>query len=179
MGKQVLLSRKGGKTRLDISGDGDAVILIFEPLQSGFLQALYDKDGSVLQQRLVSATQSEIDEVIKSSLSGASVTNSTELREIRLNKKCPKCGAHGLDRAGLDPSSKDRISVMPIYVCASCGGRGYHLTDHYLRSMISERKELFSEEELRQQSLNEDAFMEEIKAYIIRIFASKKIECIK
>jgi hypothetical protein len=179
MAKHVVLSKKEGKTRLDILGEGEAVTMVFEPLQNGFLQGIYDENGGVLQQKLVVATQKEIDEIINSSLSGAAVNSSSDFKEIKLNRGCPKCGTLGLDRTGLDPGARDKISVMPLYLCGSCGCRGYYLTDHYLKSLVLERGGLFSDEERKQLMEDERAFMDEIKAYIIRIFASKKVECIK
>lgn len=117
--------------------------------------------------------------MVEEAAAGAGGRSAGDFAEVLLDRDCPQCGKRGLPRER-DANPGARLpSVMPIYVCGGCGKRGYHLTDQYLESLIAERPELFSEDELRQRDADRTAFTEEIKAYIIRIFASQRIVCIE
>ncbi len=92
-----------------------------------------------------------------------------------LKKSCPKCSNMPLKRHF---DGKD-ISIIPIYECPACTNRAIFLTDKYLSKLINNNKELFDQKEIDELSKNSDYFMSELKEYIIRIFASKKIFSIR
>jgi hypothetical protein len=117
--------------------------------------------------------------IVESAASIAKERESGQFMKIKLNRKCPKCGNIGMQRAADSVGPEFRAMVMPIYTCSSCSTKGYHLTEPYLKFLLEKQKELLSEKEKEEMMANEAAFIKEIKAYIIRIFASKKIDCIE
>ncbi len=104
-------------------------------------------------------------------------TRNVDFTEIKLNKQCPSCASYSLSR-DID-FDKQKVPIMPTYVCAQCQGKSYYLSDSYLNYLVSDNSELFSEKELKEMTSNKEAFLSELKEYIIRIFASKRIIRIK
>jgi hypothetical protein len=68
---------------------------------------------------------------------------------------------------------------MPLYSCTGCSTKSYYLTRDYLEYLVDNNNSMFEAAELSELSKDKNAFMSELEAYIIRIFASKKIMCIK
>jgi len=99
--------------------------------------------------------------------------------EIKISKSCPHCNTNSLVRYVDAYSSRQVIPIMPIYSCKNCSKQSYYLTDSYLEYLVYSKKELFSNDEQTELRNNESAFITELKEYIIRIFASKKIMQIK
>lgn len=75
--------------------------------------------------------------------------------------------------------SKNTMPVMPLYYCTNCSKQSYYLTNTYLEYLIYNNKGLFTNKEQVELQNDEEAFIAELKEYIIRIFASKKIMQIK
>ena len=99
--------------------------------------------------------------------------------EVKLNRQCPHCGETSLVRfADSVVASKD-LPVMPLYSCSVCKKRSYYLTDEYLEFLVKNNASLFEGAELAELEKDSQAFMHEIKEYIIRIFAAKHIERIR
>jgi len=60
-----------------------------------------------------------------------------------------------------------------------CKAKSYYLTDEYLEFLVDSNYNMFSDDEQREIERDKNAFLKELRAYIIRIFASKKIQSIK
>ncbi len=178
--EDVMFSRgPNGEAKFEYMAGGESRTLLIEPLNEGVLKTLYDREGGVLKQIAVGGDDdlmvNEIYEVIKDSRSVRKVP----YNEVMLNKLCPHCGVGQLRRVREPAGDIKGVPVVPTYVCTSCGGKSYHLTDAHLRSMVNENRSLFTDEELNALNANEEEFLKELKEYIIRIFASKKIIAIK
>ncbi len=166
-----------GEARFDYRHEGKTNTLLIEKAGNGILESLFDEKGAALKQIMLKGGQSAVEEEVKELSKRIGHLESTEYKEVTLQKDCPHCGSSPLSRS-ID-FGKGEVPVVPTYICAKCGGRSYYLTDQYLRSLVFENKHLFSEEEERELNANEEVFIKELKEYIIRIFASKKIIAIR
>jgi hypothetical protein len=106
-------------------------------------------------------------------------TKEAEYTPVKFNKPCPKCSEYKLSRYVEAFASKQQVPVMPIYHCSNCKQQSYYLTKHYLEYLVDNNPELFSEAELAELKADKTKFLAELEGYIIRIFASKKVMCIK
>ncbi len=178
---EATLSRNGaGKVKLEYAHDGQKRTVLWEPLGSGTVETIFDGEGAIALQRIFSDKidkEAQVARFIKAEkIAGV---RQGDYSEIRFNKKCPTCGADSLQRLAETISDSSKMPVMPIYVCGSCKGKSYYLTDSYLEHLISNNVDLFEENERKALDSDKGAFVKEIKEYIIRIFASKRIMCIK
>ena len=172
----LVVSRKENAVRMDAeNGEGKATTLL-ENLGGGLvLASVFDHEGNLLSRKVVN-TGSEGTAAIERQVStGFETITQGNYRDIVLEKDCPKCGNKGMARSTDISNSIADVPVMPLVICQSCGTKGYTLSDSYLREMVMANKELFSSKE--QEELERDAagFMAELREYIIRIFASKRI----
>lgn len=181
MGKEAFLSKDGNKVKLEYVKDGHAVSTLWERRDSGLLETAFDSDGLVLFQKLVKSDDKYIDHKVKETLHGAKISKLSEKKysDVKINRRCPGCGESGLSRYVDAFASSNDIPVIPIYYCANCKSKSYSLTDHYLEYLVESNRGLFEESEANELQRNRDATLGEIRGYIIRMFASKKILCIK
>lgn len=175
------ISRGNGATKLEYSENGSRITKLWEKMGEHTLETTFNSDGAILVQELTKLSDSGIDERISLILKSAGVVMLKDMRyeDVKLNKPCPKCASPGLSRHLDAFSTRQDIPVMPLYHCKSCGSQSYYLTDSYLEYLVLNNKSMFDVKELSELDANKQAFMEELKAYIIRIFASKRIMCIK
>jgi predicted RNA-binding Zn-ribbon protein involved in translation (DUF1610 family) len=101
-----------------------------------------------------------------------------DFNEPELSKQCPYCGSNKLVRY-TKANKHAAIPVMPLYICEECRAKSYYLTDEYLEYLVDSNRDMFSQEEQAEIVKDKIAFLKELRAYIIRIFASKKIQSIK
>ncbi len=170
-----------GKMRLEFSSQGEKRIRLWEAHKDNVLETTFDANGSILVQKLLMPEKDVMKRRLHESLkeANASETKEKPFEEVKLNKSCPKCGEYRLSRYVESYASKWEIPVMPLYHCLNCNTKSYYLTEHYLGYLVDTKKELFSEAELSEMERNKSAFINELKGYIIRIFASKKIMSIE
>lgn len=174
-----------GRVQLQYTHSSGRRTVVWEPIKEGVAETIFDDQGAVLRQSLVPGT-TDIDkrlalqmrELLKEA-NVDKVRESAEYNEIKLKKNCPACGTDTLSQYREKVGGMETIPIVPTYLCGKCNGRSYYLTDQYLDQLVSTNKELFSEQELSELRSNKEAFMSELKEYIIRIFASKKIIRIK
>lgn len=134
----------------------------------------------MLKQQLLELDSKQLDERIKKELHDMSVHAAKErpYESVRLKKPCPNCNTDSLVRY-VESVPKPEMPVMPLYICSNCKKKSYYLTTAYLEHLIKNNTDLFSKAELSEFDKNSDAFIRELEGYILRIFASKKIMCIK
>ncbi|MGD0729239.1 MAG: hypothetical protein ABR981_04140 [Candidatus Micrarchaeaceae archaeon] len=158
------------------------IIKILEPRETELLEMVFDMNGFVLLQKLTKIQNKEdIDLKIKETLHKEKISkiSKKEYSEVKITKNCPNCNESALELYVEAFASNGKVPVVPTYHCKNCKGKSYYLTDSYLEYLVNENKGLFSDAELIELEKDRNAFMNEIKAYIIRIFASKKILNIK
>ena len=179
MPKIKVSSGKGGKVKVVHEENGALTVVLFESVGKDTLESRFDPDGSLANQRLLMGSNpvSAADQFIEAI--GPSERIVEEYVQIKLDKSCPHCAAKPLTRYMDTIMFPTEVPVMPLYVCGSCKRRSYYLTDSYLKNLVATNKQLFEPAELDQLDKNEKAFMAELRAYIIRIFASKSIPYIK
>ncbi len=183
-GRPRLSRGTGGKVKLEYVQKDEKRMALWEPFGKGVLETIFDGDGAVLNQSLfekIDNSSSDIDRRLKELLQSIAAEEPIDstYSEIKINKKCPTCGAATLERiVGLE-TEKPGVPVMPTYTCKSCNGRSYYLSDTYLERILSNNESLLSPEEIKEMRANREAFINELKEYIIRIFASKRIMRIK
>jgi hypothetical protein len=167
-----------GKVRIDYDDCGVMATVLFEPVGDHTLESRFDRIGSVTDQRLIDSNdvRRAAENFVVSMGADAEIR---QYREVTLQKECPGCGNAPLSRYIETLRSPTKAPVMPLYVCGRCGTKGYHLTDEYLGNLVHGNMSMFDASELSELGKDEKAFMEELRAYIIRIFASQRIMNIK
>jgi hypothetical protein len=177
------LSRsKSGAVKLEYLHEGKNVIALWEPFSTGILETVFNNEGAVMRQTMLKCAsgKKEIDEYVGSLAGALSVdAENVAYSEVRLKKDCPKCGSPSLERLVDLDAEKPNVPAMPTYTCTSCQTRSYYMSDEYLEHILSGNVALLSDEEKAEMERNRDAFKAELKEYIIRIFASKRIMRIK
>jgi len=182
MANRAVISSGSSAYKLELYINGKHDSIIWEHAHGVILETRFNNDGAITMQRYIKPANGDILDEIKSILKSNSITDvmHSDYSDVKLDKACPKCGAHRLKRYSSASLATDgAVPVMPIYICEACGTKSYYLTDEYLEYMVYGNANLFTEDERKELDTNKKAFLEELKAYIIRIFASKKIMCIK
>jgi len=176
--QEAMLSRgPNGEARFDYSINGSRNTLLIERVGEGVLETLFDENGATLKQVLLKGGSEVINAEVNEMANRIKGLKETEYEEVVPKMDCPHCGSRTLKRyINIEDNS---VPIIPTYICTSCGGRSYHLTDQYLKDLVYENKEVFSDDEKKDLESNEQAFFKELKEYIIRIFASKKIIAIR
>jgi hypothetical protein len=180
--KVVRISRsKKGKMKAVYEVKGSRRATIFEPMSENILQTTFAGDGGILDQRLLRVSKSNIENIFGTFVNelGAARVLEEDYSDIKLEKNCPKCASSPLVRYIDTLMYPSEVPVMPFYICQACGAKSYYITDSYLSNMISENRDLFSEAELSQMEADQKEFIADVKAHIIRIFASKRIMYVK
>ncbi len=170
-----------GRVKLEYIHNGNDRILTWSARGSKALETVYDAEGAILVQRVVALDKEGVDKRTKDILTatGLKAAQKTEFIEVRLKRPCPQCGEYSLaSHAEAFPRS-DEIPIMPMYYCTGCKGKSYYLTDQYLEYLVENNRELFSEQDVSALSSDKEAFLDELRENIIRIFASKRIMRIK
>jgi uncharacterized protein YbbK (DUF523 family) len=174
-----------GNVQLEFSKGKEKRTALWERLGGAVLESVFNEEGAVLRQELhpdapaggMSRTSELLDGFARRE--GVEVVGEKGFERVTLKKPCPKCGKQDLNRERPSAGGIRGIRVIPVYVCGGCGSKGYHLTDEYLDFMIENNKGLFDGKEMAEMSRDRGAFASELKEYVIRIFASKRISNIK
>ncbi|MCL5099600.1 MAG: hypothetical protein M1158_00540 [Candidatus Marsarchaeota archaeon] len=166
--------------RLDY-GEHARTTMLWEPINKDYaLETTFDAQGAILNQKLVRLNGHTIRDMVSDFIESSGIESRESVyEEVRLGARCPKCGSPELRRSAQSASSPDNVPVMPMYVCQACGAKSYYLTDSYLKELVRHNKALFEPKELEELDGNEERFIKEIREYISRMFASKKILSIK
>ena len=170
-----------GRVKLEYMKNGNNRILGWNVKGAKALETVYDAEGAILVQRPVKLDREGIDKRVKEVLkaTGLETAQKTEFIGVTLKKPCPKCNEYALASLADSFPSSEEAPVMPIYHCTNCKARSYYLTDQYLEYLVENNRELFSEQDISALSSGKGAFLSELREHIIRIFASKRIMCIK
>lgn len=186
VGRTGVVSRHAsGKVSLGYTTDGRKATVVWEPVSGGFIETVFDSDGGISTREMY-REEADVTGRISARVASASVNAGIEetiegdFSDVKLEKGCPSCGKQALSLwRGSDGEKSGAIPVMPIYECTGCWGRGYYLTDAYLNHLVSTCREMFSAAEQHEMGADRAAFTSELRGYIIRIFASKRIIEIK
>lgn len=181
-GKSAFISKDGkGKVKLEYHESGEDRIRLWETRKGNTLETTFAIDGAVLLQLPLRVSEKELEYRIKQTLSDAKISDVAykDYTEIKIAKECPKCKESKLQRYVDAFASTGEIPIVPIYYCTSCNTKSFYLTDKYLEHLVASNTELFEEKEKDELNANKDAALNELREYIIRMFASKKILNIK
>jgi len=181
MGGQAYISRDGnGRVKLEYSKENGQFAKLWETREGRTLETLFDSNGSILMQRMIEAGQSEMQQIVDQALRDEQLEAAQEkaYEHVKLKKPCPKCGDSSLARYADIFASMREVPIMPLYRCSSCKTTSYNMTDTYLQYLVENSRELFDGAEIKEFENNKEAFMAELRGYIIRIFASKRVMCI-
>ncbi len=154
---------------------------MWERRKENTLETTFAADGAVLLQRHMKLNDAELNGIINETLIEAKISkvSQKEYSDVKISKSCPKCGADTLQRYVEAFASKDEIPVMPIYYCNGCTTKSFYLTNQYLEYLVETNRELFEENEKLELERDKSKAIGELREYIIRMFASKKILNIK
>ncbi|MDE1868785.1 MAG: hypothetical protein KGH60_02355 [Candidatus Micrarchaeota archaeon] len=178
---EAYISKGKSAVKLEYHENGAKITKLWEQRGDHTLETTFNGDGAILVQELTKLDHKDVLQRVDIILKNAGIISAKEVQyeDVKLNKQCPKCSASGLSRHVEAFSTRQEIPVMPLYHCKGCGSQSYYLTDSYLEHLVVNNKGMFDVKELSELDANKQAFMDELKAYIIRIFASKRIMCIK
>ena len=168
-----------GKIKMQEKIDGElSSITLLEPVGRGaVLKSTFNRYSELTAQELIEKPTNGAEGLLNALLSSNSQSHISEIPyvDIKVDKKCPKCGHSPLSRYMDKVRLPSDVPVMPMLVCDSCATKCYNLNDEYLKKLVESHPELFEPDEIAYKEADEKAFMEELRANIIRIFASKRI----
>lgn len=163
--------------------DGNRRFCIVEKTGGGILITEFDEKGIVLGQKisLGSSLEEEIGRYVSVYSLKPTFKSIEKYERVVVKAKCSSCKAEKIAREldFSDPCLVNDIPIVPIFRCMGCGKRFYNIGKEYLSRLVDENKALFTSEETKEQEKDKDAFINTINEYIIRIFASKKINKIE
>lgn len=168
-----------GEIRIDYVDNGTKLIKLWQPRKNAILETTFKENGSVILQQIISGK--DINETVNELLvkSGKTQLKNVEFRPIKLDRPCPHCKKNSLIRYADAYRSNPDIPVMPLYECKECKGKSHLLTDEYLMHLVKSNPDLFDADAKAELKNDDDAFVSELKRYVISIFASKKIKRIE
>jgi hypothetical protein len=179
--KLALVSKdEKGRMKLEYLQGKEQRIRLWEPFKDGILETTFDNNGYVLLQKLLKSESDVLKSRLYESLheAGANGTKEIAFSDVKLKRPCPNCKEYKLSRYVEAFATKSEVPIIPIYYCTNCKTQSYHITNSYLEYLVENNSSLFSDTELLELKGDKNAFVTELKGYIIRIFASKKIMCI-
>ncbi len=148
-----------------------------DPVAGGTLITEFNPKGEVLAQTFFKGRDIVADLCTYLEVEKLELIDVANHDPVMMNAKCEKCGNLGLAREldRLQTRTIKEVPVLPIFLCAKCNERHYTLTEEYISRLVEANKHLFEPEELMEIDTNQEATINTIREYIIRIFASKKI----
>jgi len=179
MGNNVKACRStDGRLRTEnYRAGGAAFFSIAEMTTNGSLVTEFKENGEVVNQ--VYADNKDSLKALANYLGGeVSATNNGEYAHVKVAASCSKCGTESIERE-LDQKENKTIAsipVVPLFICKKCKSKYYSLSDAYLQNLIVRRESLFEAAELKEKNADENKFVSTLQEYVIRIFASKKIQ---
>jgi transposase-like protein len=169
------------KVRLEYEDSEGPVIVLWEPKEGKYLlQTIFDDKSGILDQKLLNLESHSQNEVIEAFMESNGIEPKESVYEsVEFHGECPSCRMPSLVRYAAVESKASKIPIMPIYTCKNCGSKSYHLTKRYLKKLITSNKELFENADIEEFAGDEQKFINELEAYIVRVFASKHILKVK
>jgi hypothetical protein len=163
---------KDGRYRAEIT---QSLTLIFEKTAKGVLVTELDKNVGVLDQQYINGA--DINNVLMSRLQeGFLITEMQEMPKTTIEKECGKCGTRLIRELEFAPArALEAVPVVPIFRCGRCGMRFYSMTKEYLSKLVERNSGLFADSEIAELNADREKGINTLNEYIIRIFASKKI----
>jgi hypothetical protein len=167
--------------KLEYELGGELLRALWEPKDGGYtLQTIFDRDGGILDQKLINLKGHDQKEVVEAFMESNGIEPKESVYEpITLHRECLSCHHKTLIRHASSEKKPSKIPIMPMYDCSNCGAKAYHLTDRYLKKLVVSNKELFEGMDMKEFEADEQKFINELKAYIIRVFASKHVLNVK
>ena len=173
-----------GEIKLLHKRAGSDHVMLWESMADGVVETKFSSIGEVVYRKAEKYPEGKgATHFLKEYADKEKIALKTEpvFSEVVLDKPCPTCGTRAvmIDYRQRRLKSVNDVPVMPIYTCGTCNTRSYHLTDSYLEYLVYNNASLFSGVESQEMSSDRDKFLHELREYIIRIFASKRIVQIK
>ncbi len=157
--------------------EGKKRVCIAEPTKKGVLVTQFSDSGEVISQSY--SNERSAGPVLSAYLGAQVKTEIVDVGNyegIELRAKCTECrGRIVRELDSKKPEEIDEIPTVPIFACSSCKKRFYNISDSYLRHLVESNPEMFEKDELAEKEKDNDAFINTLNQYIVRIFASKKI----
>ncbi len=177
-----LVLHKSGDERVrsgPYSRYGTEVFSIAECTAEGILITEFESSGQVVDQVYSKGHGRGVDAALKEYIAAGDteIVDAEKYEGVTAGFVCGACGHAGLRRE-LDlkhPSEIHDVPVVPIFVCGACGARHYSMTDKYLKALVKSNRGMFGSKELEEMDSDTEASVASMQEYIIRIFASKKI----
>ncbi len=161
--------------------EGERCFAVAERIKNGVLVSEFGERSGVLGQSYSKASD-PLAELAKHFSSDYKVSETVgRYEKVEASLPCVKCGTGKVVRE-LDTDVKDTdgtVPVVPIFICTSCGNKSYSISRKYLEKLVDGNLELFEQEELAERSKDSGIFINTLEEYIIRVFASKKIDRLK
>ncbi len=170
----VYISLSKDAARLDYTNKSGSSSCTIERCGGGTLKTYFDEDGAILHREPLDPGKGIEEIAMETAKTLGTPVKGGEYSPVKLSKPCPACSAKALIE-----HRDSGVPIMPIYVCTSCGARAFLLTDEYMSQLVRENLRAFSDEERKELETDPGKFSNELREYIIRIFASKRIIGIK
>jgi transcription elongation factor Elf1 len=106
------------------------------------------------------------------------IKEAKKIQELKLPYKCPFCGKEELRLKiykEIEEGKLKSIPIIPIVYCKNCKRESIYMGKEFLRNLVYEKKELFTEEEIKFLNSDEEKFLKELRASIAAVFGKKKI----
>ncbi len=153
---------------------------LFEKTLHGVLITDFNSNGEVLSQiySQKSDLKKEADEYL--SVRGAEVRY-LDYEKLLVKASCADCGSMDIVRVldTIDVSRIVDIPVVPLFSCTNCKARLFSITDEYLGRLVKSNPDLFDKSEIEKRDRDWNAFINELRQYIVSVFAMKKIKHLK
>ena len=170
----VYVSLSKEAARLDYDGPSGRAICTIERCGSGILKTYFNNEGAILHREPVNPGKGIEEAATETAMLLGTPVRKGEYSPVKLSKPCPSCSA-----LSLVEHRDSGVPIMPVYKCTSCGAKAFMLTDEYLSQLVRENIKAFSDAERKELEADPGKFSDELREYIIRIFASKRIIGIK
>lgn len=155
------------------------IFCIAERTAKGVLITEFGRNGSLINQ--VYLDKDDALQELKRHVSGffddLRIEDVGEYEKVSINALCDACNTKSVARE-LDfavPALVTNVPVVQTLRCLKCGKRFYSVTRPYLKALVNGNLDLFDGGEIRQKDEDEERFINTLNEYVIRIFASKKI----
>ncbi len=178
MGKLAAIHSSDGRYSAVSYDDPRFKTIIAEPTKKGALVSMFDDKGAPVDQAYFENRKAldVLEEYAKNMGYSLELIEGAAYQHVAVSARCSKCkGIVERELDCKDPAKIDSIPVIPIYTCRECGAKHFCITKEYITRLSARNEPLFSSEELKERNESLDKFVSEIEEYVIRIFASKKI----
>ncbi|MDE1855942.1 MAG: hypothetical protein KGH49_01770 [Candidatus Micrarchaeota archaeon] len=156
---------------------------ISEKTANGVLVSEFTEEGELLDQIYKKSNDPmvEIANHVKHIASELTIRSVESYSGVEVRAKCDGCNGKSIKREMdlLAPPTILKIPVVPLFVCTNCKKKFYSMTPTYLRKLVARNTEMFEKNELEMRNAGEQAFIDEVQEYMVRVFASKKLTRIK